>query len=59
MLTLNSIEDCDSLPTTVDAAVRDVERHVMLWNDGHARQIDSETSFQQIMVIESSRRISF
>jgi hypothetical protein len=34
----------------VDEAVRDVERHVMLWDDDHARLIDNQSSLQQIMV---------
>jgi len=36
--------------TIVDEAVRDVERHVMLWDDDHTRQIDNQSSFQQIVV---------
>ena len=34
----------------VDDAVRDVERHVMLWNDDHARQIEPQSALQQIAV---------
>ncbi|CAF0984747.1 unnamed protein product [Adineta steineri] len=37
------------LQTIVDEAVRDVERHVMLWDDEHARQIDTQSSLQQIV----------
>jgi hypothetical protein len=35
---------------TVEQAVRDVERHVMLWDEDHARLIDNQSSIQQIMV---------
>ncbi|CAF0724903.1 unnamed protein product [Rotaria sp. Silwood1] len=38
-----------SLQTIVDQAVRDVERHVMLWDDDHARQIDHQSPVQQIV----------
>lgn len=34
----------------MDEAVRDVERHVMLWDDEHAKLIDRQSSVQQIMV---------
>jgi hypothetical protein len=39
-----------SSQTIVDQAVRDVERHVMLWDEDHARLIDNQSSVQQIMV---------
>lgn len=38
------------LKIIVDEAVRDVERHVTLWDDEHARQIDDQSSLQQIVV---------
>ena len=34
----------------VDEAVRDVERHVVLWDDDHARQICDYSSLQQTVV---------
>jgi hypothetical protein len=44
--------------TIVDEAVRDVERHVMLWDDDHTRQIDNQSSFQQIVVKRFLKYIS-
>ncbi|CAF4982195.1 unnamed protein product, partial [Rotaria socialis] len=43
------VSNDDSLQAIVDEAVRAVERHVMLWNDDHARQIDNLSSIQQIV----------
>ncbi|CAF2051055.1 unnamed protein product [Rotaria magnacalcarata] len=43
------VSNDDSLQANVDDAVRAVERHVMLWNDDHARQIDNLSSIQQIV----------
>ncbi|UJR25853.1 hypothetical protein I4U23_007203 [Adineta vaga] len=37
------------LQTIVVETVRDVERHVMLWNDDHAREINDQSSLQQIV----------
>jgi hypothetical protein len=39
-----------TLKVIVDEAVRDVERHVMLWDDDQARLIDNQSSLQQIVV---------
>jgi hypothetical protein len=41
----------------VDEAVRDVERHVMLWDDEQARLMDNQSSLQQIVVKEISELI--
>ena len=37
----------------VEQTVRDVERHVMLWDEDHARLIDNQSSIQQIVVRRS------
>jgi hypothetical protein len=42
---------------TVEQAVRDVERHVMLWDEDHARLIDNQSSIQQIMVRRFKNKI--
>ena len=49
------IKEMFVLKTMVVEAVRDVERHVMLWDDAHARQIDDQSSVQQIVV----RRLAY
>jgi hypothetical protein len=41
----------------VDEAVRDVERHVMLWDDEQARLMDNQSSLHQIVVKEISELI--
>ena len=43
----------------VEDAVRDVERHVMLWSDQHARQINDRSSVEQILVNKCLKRIVF
>lgn len=45
------------LKIIVDTALRDVERHVMLWNDEHARSIENQSSLQQILVRKPNSKI--